>query len=267
MTRHSVNRALSQLYGLLAILLLVMLAGKFADEVPGLPPVAASAADRLYAVLRDGSLLIVAGVAAYMANVFQKRAKFVETLKDEWRHIVRTKSVLLSTCEKPYLATDDYLAACYSLNEALDMMHSVYRNVGETDGLEGLYPYEPLHDMRRALETLDPRLATDVTGAQKASARAAILEAFNALKEAFLEELDLEEPAHPLLIEGARRLKSPGADVAALLRQDHQRHRLKDKGEPQAKPDIDSILATLRAEESDSTGRSTGADEPKPPDR
>ncbi len=38
-------------------------------------------------------------------------------------------------------------------------MRSVYQNVGETNDLIGLYPYAPLHDMRRALQTLDPRKA------------------------------------------------------------------------------------------------------------
>ena len=105
------------------------------------------------------------------SNIFQKRSKFVESLKEEWRNIVRTKSVLLSTCEKPYLATDDYLAAFYKVSETIDTMRIVYRNAGETGGLIGLYPFEPLHDMRRALQTLDPRLSTEVTTDQEPRAR------------------------------------------------------------------------------------------------
>ena len=75
----------------------------------------------------------------------------------------------MSTCEKPYLATDDYLAAFYKVSETIDTMRIVYRNAGETGGLIGLYPFEPLHDMRRALQTLDPRLSTEVTTDQKTS--------------------------------------------------------------------------------------------------
>ena len=124
----------------------------------------------------------------------------------------------LSTCEKPYLATDDYLAAYYKVSETIDTMRIVYRNTGETDGLVGLYPYAPLHDMRRALQTLDPRIATGSDDrTEKALVRDAILQSFSALRETFLEELDLEEPQHPLLISERRRLKIPGAAVAALI--------------------------------------------------
>ena len=252
MTRVSVNRTLSRLYWLLAIVLLLLLAAKFADDIPGLPPVVISVANQLYEFMRDMSLLIATGGVAYLSNIFHKRSKFVESLKEEWRNIVRTKSVLLGTCEKPYLATDDYLAALYKISETIDTMRIVYRNAGETGGLVGLYPFEPLHDMRRALQTLDPRLSTEVPSEQKTLVRDAILQAFNALRETFLEELDLEEPHHPLLISGARRLKIPGADVAALVMQDSQRRQL--ARQPQTRPDIDTMLAGLRDNEATNAG-------------
>jgi hypothetical protein len=251
MTRASVNRTLSRLYWLLTLVLLLLLASKFADDVPGLPPFAVSAANKFYEFMRDMSLLIATGGVAYISNVFQKRSKFVESLEEEWRNIVRTKSVLLSTCEKPYLATDDYLAAFYKVSETIDTMRIVYRNAGETDGLVGLYPYAPLHDMRRALETLDPRYA-EVTAEQKNLVRAAILQSFYALRETFLEELDLEEPQHPLLISGARRLKSPGAARSAIAMQSAQRRRLERDAAP--KPEVDAMLARLRAQEGDGNG-------------
>jgi hypothetical protein len=247
MTRVSVNRTLSRLYWLLTIVLLLLLASKFADDIPGVPPFVITAANNVYEFMRDMSLLIATAGVAYISNIFQKRSNFVESLEEEWRNIVRTKSVLLSTCEKPYLATDDYLAAYYKVSETIDTMRIVYRNAGETDGLVGLYPYAPLHDMRRALQTLDPRVATEIPNEKKALVRDAILQAFYALRESFLEELDLEEPQHPLLISGGRRLKTPGAAVSALLMQGNQRKRL-DR-EPSSRPDIDEFLTALRAEE------------------
>jgi hypothetical protein len=247
MTRVSVRRTLSRLYWLLGLVLLLLLAAKFADDMPGLPPLVVSIAGKFYEFMRDMSLLIATGGVAYISDIFQKRSKFVESLEEEWRNIVRTKSVLLATCEKPYLATDDYLAAFYKVSETIDTMRIVYRNAGETDGLVGLYPYAPLHDMRRALQTLDPRIVPEPTPEQKALVRDAILQAFNALRETFLEELDLEEPQHPLLISGARRLKVPGADVAAQVMLAYQRKRL--ERDPAPRPDIDAMLAALRAKE------------------
>ena len=247
MTRVSVNRTLSRLYWLLAIVLLLLLASKFANDIPGLPPFVVSAAGNVYEFMRDMSLLIATGGVAYISNVFQKRSNFIDSLEEEWRNIVRTKSVLLSTCEKPYLATDDYLAAYYRISETIDTMRIVYRNTGETDGLIGLYPYAPLHDMRRALQTLDPRVTPEISIEKKALVRDAILQAFAALRETFLEELDLEEPQHPLLIPGSRRMKTPGAAVSALVVAENQRRRL--QREPSPRPDIDEFLTTLRTEE------------------
>lgn len=247
MTRVSVNRTLKRLYWLLTAVLLLLLASKFADDASGLPPFVVSAANKVYDFMRDMSLLIATGGVAYLSNIFQKRSKFVESLEEEWRNIVRTKSALLSTCEKPYLATDDYLAAFYRISETIDTMRIVYKNSGETSTLVGLYPYAPLHDMRRALQTLDPRINPEATADQKNLVREAILQSFFALRETFLEELDLEEPQSPLLISGARRLKVPGADMAARIMQDHQRRRL--EREPSQKPEVDAFLTALRTRE------------------
>jgi len=82
--------------------------------------------------------------------------------------------------------------------------------------------------------------------------RDAILQSFFALRETFLEELDLEEPQSPLLISGARRLKVPGATVAARIMQDHQHRRL--EREPPGRPDVDTLLTTLRTLEEESGG-------------
>ncbi|MGQ0455964.1 MAG: hypothetical protein ACT4OU_02755 [Hyphomicrobium sp.] len=257
MTRNSVNRTLSRLYWLLFLVLLLLLAAKFADDIPGIPGFVVNVAGQLYEFMRDMSLLIATGGVAYLSNIFQKRSKFVESLEEEWRNIVRTKSALLNFCEKPYLSTDEYLTAFSRISETIDTMRIVYRNAGETDGLIGLYPFAPLHDMRRALQTLDPRQQPEPSAEQRKLVRDSILQSFYALRETFLEELDLEEPHHPLLISGSRRLKTPGADIRALVMQDQQRRRL-DR-EPISRPDIDALLAAERAKEKD---HSSGAAAP-----
>jgi hypothetical protein len=126
-------------------------------------------------------------------------------------------------------------------------MRSVYQNVGETDGLIGLYPYAPLHDMRRALQTLDPRKTADAGAEARNLARDAILQSFYALRETFLEELDLEEPDHPLLISGGRRSKTSGAARAGVRAQEGQQKR-QDRV-PSPDPRIDTLLAELHAKE------------------
>jgi hypothetical protein len=126
-------------------------------------------------------------------------------------------------------------------------MRIVYRNVGETNDLVGLYPYAPLHDMRRALQTLDPGKSQNLTPEARKLARDAILQSFYALRENFLEELDLEAPSHPLLISGGRRLKKPGQTRGADARQARQRKR-QDRETP-PRPDIDAMLKEQRERE------------------
>ena len=74
-------------------------------------------------------------------------------------------------------------------------------------------------------------------------ARDAILQSFYALRETFLEELDLEAPDNPLLIHNGRRMKKPGAPGWARRRQSGQ-HRYQDRVAP-ADPAITPFLTTL----------------------
>ncbi len=252
MTRASLNRTLRRAYFWLTLVLVVSLVAKCADRIPYVAGTPIEAAARyLYEYMKDMALVFVTVVAAYLANVFQKRSKFVESLEEEWRGIVRTKSALYTYCEKPYVSTDDYLAAFCRISETIDNMRIVYGNAGETASLVGLYPYAPLHDMRRALQSVDPRNRPDIPPEERRLAREAILQSFYALRETMLEERDLDEPKHPLLISAGRRLKEPGATRGARARQERQRKRQKQR--PSPKPDVDAFLARLYAEENGKT--------------
>ena len=250
MTRRALNRTLRRAYWVLGIVLALSFAAKLADHIPILANTQFKMiATALYDYLRDMALVFVTVVAAYLANVFQKRSKFVESLEEEWRGMVRTKSALYTFCEKPYPSTDDYLGAFCRISETIDNMRIVYKNAGETPDKVGLYPYAPLHDMRRALMSIDPRKTPSLPAEERALARDAILQSFYALRETFLEELDLKEPEHPLLIGGARRLKTPGSARHAVTWQTAQRAAMNKAQQPSARPDIDELLMRLYEEE------------------
>lgn len=247
MTRTSLNKKLWLVYASILLVIGVSFLATFADLVPGLPPKLLAAAGKIYQLVSDMALLIATLAAAYLANVFQKRANFVSALEDEWRNIVRTKSALFAFCEKQNPSADDYIVAYCRVSEVIDTMRVVYKNAGETDDLIGLYPYAPLHDMRRALQAIDPRKRSNITVQERRLAGDAIMQSFFALRENFLEELDLEEPRHPLLIAAGRRLKRPGARNYARKQQNQQRRR-QDRG-PSQRPDIDAFLWQLYADE------------------
>ena len=206
MTRRTLNKHICRFVTVLLLLIFVAGAAKF-SVVLGCP---LKWLTSLYQFIIDMSLLIFTIGTAYLANIFQKRANFVSSLKEEWHEIVRAKSSLIAYIDHPERTPQDYIQAYQHLSCCIDYMRIVYRNVGETDKLIGYYPYEPLHDMRRSLEAIAPANGP-YTEEQMKTARGEIWESFNALRERFLEELDLEEPAHPILGEGARRTKKRGA--------------------------------------------------------
>jgi hypothetical protein len=244
MTRHRLNRTLRRAYVVLAIVLVVSLMTKMVGHVPGLAgtPIEAIAKD-VYEYMKDMALVFVTVVAAYLANVFQKRSKFVEGLEEQWRTIVAAKSGLICYFEKPFPTLDDYIATFRSLSESIDTMRIIYRNAGETRHFVGLYPYAPLHDMRRVLQSMDPRVRPETTPQERELSSAAIQQLFAALRENFLEELDLAEPDHPLLISAGRRRKVSGQSPAASA---HQRRQREDQHKRAATdPTIDAYLGEL----------------------
>jgi len=94
------------------------------------------------------ALVFVTVVAAYLASVFQKRHSFIEALREEWRDIIKAKSALFAYTQIEKPTQRDYVAAFCAISETIDNMRSVYKNVGETNRLVGLYPYEPLRRAR-----------------------------------------------------------------------------------------------------------------------
>jgi len=248
MTKRHVNRTLLTVFWSLGLILAVAFAAKMAIHIPGLrgTPLDPIAAD-VYVYLKEMAPVFITVVAVYLASVFRKRSNFIESLEEEWRNIVRTKSALYAYFDKPYPTTDDYIAVYARLSETLDTMRIVYRNVGETRALVGLYPYTPLHDMRRVLQAMDPRLKSSASPADRKLAQDAILQSFAALRENFLEELDLDEPQHPLLISGGRRLKASGHTPSASAHQARQREIQNKTATPN--PEIDAYLGRLYAAE------------------
>jgi len=212
MTRKQQNRILGFVVTGLITLIIIALASKLSGVQWAL---------NLYDFIRDTSLLIVTVVAAYLTYIYQRRTTFLQNLREQWKEIVQAKASLIYYCHLPDPSLEDYLYAARQLSECIDNMRIVYANVGETDELVGLYPYSPLHHMRIVMEKLDPRVGQP-TAEEKYAARGEIWDAFNAVREHFLDEFDIEEPSRPILIHRMKRRKRDGAAPDALRRRDEQ---------------------------------------------
>jgi hypothetical protein len=247
MTRKSLRRSMRRIYWVLSFLILVSIIAKFGDFVPFLgSKLVTEVRKDIYELLKDMSLLIATCGVAYISNVYQRRSAFIESLKAEWRDILASKSAVLTFLHNDTAKHEDYITAFMRLSETIDNMRVVYRNVGETDELIGIYPYAPLHDMRRVLQTLDPKNGS-ATPEYRKLARDTVLRSFYALRDEYLAELDLEAPDTPLLLSGARRLSRPGARPSArsLQKQQIAEHKA------HARPDdpSDALLFELNEQE------------------
>ncbi len=205
MTRRTQKRILTAVVtGLIALIAAALVA-----KISGVPLLLG-----FYDFIRDTSLLIATVIAAYLTGVYQQRNAFLQSLREQWREIVETKGALIYYCHLDNPSLQDYLSAARKLSQCIDNMRIVYSNVGETDDLIGYYPYAPLHQMRLVMEGLDPRKGTP-SAEQRFEARGKIWDAFNAIREHFLDEFDIEEPTKPILTYGMKRRKRDGAAPAA----------------------------------------------------
>jgi hypothetical protein len=243
MTRSSLRRAMRRLTLTITLLLLFAAFAKLAKHIPGLAETGLERVlNDIYEFLRDMSLLIATGGVALITNIYQRRQAFIESLKAEWHGIIAAKSALLVFSHKPQPTHAEYIETYTRLSETIDNMRVVYKNVGESEALVGLYPYAPLHDMRRVLQTMDPS-KSEAGSVDRALARDTMLRSFYALRQRFLEELDLEEPDHPVLPSGAKRTAKEGKSRRAdLLQQAQLRHYSQNGSAPDAS---DELLAEL----------------------
>ena len=160
--------------------------------------------DDLYAVYSDAIILVVTGLVGFMANAFQRRDAFVDLLRALWSHLIVAKNDVTSLArfvtaggveKNPESFESRYEQVYASLSHVIDEMRGVYRNVGETDTDLGLYPFEPLHDMRRSLELL----GQDPTVAQARETQTQVNQAWESLRFSFLKEFEAPEPTNPIL--------------------------------------------------------------------
>lgn len=148
-----------------------------------------------YSIIKDFTPLLISVAAAYLAYCFQRRQAFLVSLRDLWKEMVDAKIELVEYTHNIKPDQSSFRRTHRSLSKAIDLVRGVYKNVGETDKQLGLYPFEPLHDMRRSLDTLG---FVDVTHEKQLEARDEIIRSWNALRYVFLKEFSTPEPPHPI---------------------------------------------------------------------
>ena len=161
-----------------------------------------------YDFIKDFSALFIAIGAAYLAYCFQQRQAFLFALRELWAEIVKAKTRVNYYIKHKHPNEKDYRKAYCSLSKAIDLVRGVYINVGENDKKIGLYPFEPLHDIRKCMEIIT---FVEVSANEKEACIAKIDDAWNALRFSFLREFDRPCAGYPITEHFARDPRRPQA--------------------------------------------------------
>jgi len=200
MTRNGLLWRLQLVIGTLIVMICALTYTKFAALTP------------YYELLKDVIPLLIVVLAAYFVQVLQQRAAFVTSLRSLWSHLIEAKTALLRyTCD-PVPTWEKYQNAYDSLSRAIDEVRSLYRNYGESKDYTGYYPYEPMHDMRKALEDLGFEM---VNLERQQAAREKIEQAWDVLRPRFLAEVGAPTPSDPIINRNAKDTRKQGTDPKA----------------------------------------------------
>lgn len=180
----------TRLYSVCGVLLLLLIAGSvlgWCMSRDALPFLALSP-------------LVVSVPAAYLAHCFQQRALFVNSLRKLWSDAVKAKGLLVRYCLSA--GQTDYYEAWTGLSNVVDEVRAVYRNIDETDQQVGTRSFEPLMDMLREFEQLEPSAKAPPPFAQ---VQTNVDASWKAFQDAFLEEFDRPKPSSFITEKGVQR--------------------------------------------------------------
>jgi hypothetical protein len=152
--------------------------------------------------------LVIAIPAAYLGYSFQRRASYLQALRDLWKLLI---PAVQRAIQYTYLDTPDrkeFSEVMRDLSTVIDSLRGVFRNIPR-GGDVGLYPYEPLKDIWQVMSWLhDGR-----TPEERYRARRCIRQLWYDAHSAMLSEFDREVPVHPV-----SKYVDGGSSIADKLR-------------------------------------------------
>lgn len=141
--------------------------------------------------------LIVAVPSAVLAGAFQRRVSYVNALRDLWKQLV---PAIQEAIQYTYLAKpsqSQFAAVQIHLSTVIDALRGVFKNIGESNDSNGLFPYEGIKDIQKIISGLkfDDDFENDFSAK---NARNCIVKLWKEMHQALLAEFDREEPVNPI---------------------------------------------------------------------
>ena len=168
-----------------------------------------------YTSIKDFSSLFLGIGGAYLAFCFQRRQAFISSLKDLWKEMVTSRIAILRYMDLIEPGIADFNVTYEQISKTVDLVRSVYPNVGEDRKSVGLYPFQPLREMLHSLERLNPKDPQSFVETE----REVVDQAWDALRWSFLPEFSRPPATEPIVEYSAAdpRRKTKRAEVAGQI--------------------------------------------------
>ena len=149
----------------------------------------------IYGTYKDVLPLVIAMPAAYLAFCFQKRNNYMQALRSLWSNIIEAVQSAYEYTFTSEPTRDQYAETLSKLSMVIDEVRGVFSNIEiKKDGI-GLYPFEPLKDIRDEIRRLG--YSENCAHEKQKQARLRISEEWRGLRSKFLLEFDREIPTYP----------------------------------------------------------------------
>ena len=149
----------------------------------------------VFSTFKDLLPLFLGIVAAWLGYCVQRRSAYQQQLRILWSKLVEAVQV---AAQYTYLQTptqDQYANALTKLSIAIEEVRGVFVNLGENDSEIGLYPFEPIKDIRGLIsdlgfgESFNKKIANE--------SRKKVFALWKDVRKEILKEFDREEPTFP----------------------------------------------------------------------
>lgn len=145
----------------------------------------------IYSTFKDLIPLFFAVPLGYLGFCFQRRNSFMNSLKGLWGNMIFAVNEAIQYTHRKKNSNAEYGEVLARLSSVIDELRSVYKNIDETESYIGLYPFEPLKDIRGEIEELG---FGKLKKSSSERARDNILHNWKSIRSSFLHELDRVEP-------------------------------------------------------------------------
>ena len=151
--------------------------------------------DPVYSTYKDLIPFFIAIPAAWLGYCFSQRLAYLQHLRALWSQINSAVQQCVQYTHLQSPTQKQYSEVLSTMSTVIDEIRGVFKNIGERPDSRGLYPFEEIKGILRAVSDLGFGCQYDSKAATEA--RQAIIKQWQQVQKTFLREVDREEPTYP----------------------------------------------------------------------